>query len=189
MLRSDDTYVFGDFRLDLAEKVLLRDGKAVPVTPNVFETLQFFVENAGHLIEKDELMQRLWQNRVVEESNLTFNIKMLRKALGDNASKPKFIETVQRRGYRFIAPTQLVEKDEKGGPSSVAPSQQTQRSTSIHTVPKTGAVVALADWKLEAKPVTPDDSNTPIAKPELALVRPAIGSNQRKLIVAVATIL
>ncbi|MCA1624818.1 MAG: winged helix-turn-helix domain-containing protein [Acidobacteria bacterium] len=102
-LQTKHFYEFGGFRLDLAEKVLFRDGKPLPITPKVFETLEVLVEHAGHLIEKDELMQKIWQDRFVEESNLTFNIKMLRKALGDSASKPRFIETVPRRGYRFIA--------------------------------------------------------------------------------------
>lgn len=102
-LETNNFYDFDNFRLDLAEKVLLRDGETISLTPKVFETLQVLVENAGHLLEKDELMQRLWQDRFVEESNLTFNIKMLRKALGDNSTHPKFIETVPRRGYRFIA--------------------------------------------------------------------------------------
>ena len=105
-------YVFEDFRFDTGEKTLKLRGTIIPITPKVFETLQLFVENAGHLIEKDELMSRLWQDRFVEESNLTFNIKMLRKALGDDASNPKFIETVPRRGYRFIADVKRVEADE-----------------------------------------------------------------------------
>ncbi len=102
-LETQHFYDFGDFRIDFAEKVLLRDGKFIPVTPKVFETLCVLVESAGHLVEKDELMQKIWQDRFVEESNLTFNVRMLRKALGDDASNPTFIETVQRRVYRFIA--------------------------------------------------------------------------------------
>ena len=102
-LKTNNFYDFGNFRLDLAEKVLLRDGEIVSLTPKVFETLRVLVENAGHLLEKDELMRKIWQDRFVEESNLTFNIKTLRKALGDDASRPRFIETVPRRGYRFIA--------------------------------------------------------------------------------------
>lgn len=102
-LQTGHLYDFGEFRLDIAEKVLLRDGKIVAVTPKVFDTLQILVEHAGHLIEKDELMRLIWQERFVEESNLTFNIKMLRRALGDVATKPRFIETVHRRGYRFVA--------------------------------------------------------------------------------------
>src|SRR5438132_6220096 len=96
-------YEFGNFRLDAAAKVLFCEGKPVSLTPKVFETLQVFVEHAGRLLEKDELMQKIWQDRYVEESNLTFNIKMLRRALNDDAHAPRFIETVPRRGYRFIA--------------------------------------------------------------------------------------
>jgi DNA-binding winged helix-turn-helix (wHTH) protein/Tol biopolymer transport system component len=97
------TYEFANFRLDCAQKRLFRDGVSVPLTPKVFDTLELLVENSARLLEKDELMQRLWPDRFVEESNLTSNIKMLRKALGDDAANPRFIETVPRRGYRFIA--------------------------------------------------------------------------------------
>ena len=108
LTKTKHLYEFGGFRLDCAEKVLLRDGKSLPITPKVFETLCVLVENAGHLLEKDELMQKIWEDRFVEESNLTFNVKMLRKALGDNAAHPMFIETVPRRGYRFIAEVKKV---------------------------------------------------------------------------------
>lgn len=102
-LQTNSIYEFEQYRLDFSEKILSNGRGAIPLTPKVFDTLCVLVENAGHLIEKDELMQKLWPDRFVEESNLTFNIKMLRKALGDNAQKPQFIETVQSRGYRFIA--------------------------------------------------------------------------------------
>ena len=102
-LQTNNIYEFEHFRLDFSEKTLSNGRGVIPIAPKVFDTLCVLVENAGHLIEKDELMQKLWQDRFVEESNLTFNIKMLRKALGDNAHKPRFIETVQSRGYRFIA--------------------------------------------------------------------------------------
>jgi DNA-binding winged helix-turn-helix (wHTH) protein/Tol biopolymer transport system component len=102
-LEISNVYDFENFRLDLAEKVLLRGGEVVSLTPKVFETLQILVENAGHLVEKDELMRKIWRDRIVEESNLTFNIKTLRKALGDSSARPRFIETVPTRGYRFIA--------------------------------------------------------------------------------------
>jgi DNA-binding winged helix-turn-helix (wHTH) protein/Tol biopolymer transport system component len=102
-------YDFDGFRLDPSQKVLLRDGNPVPLTPKVFDTLEIFVENSGKLLGKDELMEMLWQDRFVEESNLTSNIKMLRKALGDSAVHPRFIETVQRRGYRFIADVKQVD--------------------------------------------------------------------------------
>lgn len=97
------SYEFGNFRLDTKEKVLFCDNQRISLRPKVFDTLQVFVEHAGRLLEKDELMQRIWQDHFVEESNLAFNIKMLRQILNDNAQHPRFIETVPRRGYRFIA--------------------------------------------------------------------------------------
>jgi Tol biopolymer transport system component/DNA-binding winged helix-turn-helix (wHTH) protein len=102
-LQSKQFYDFANFHLDVSEKVLLRDGVPVPLAPKVFDTLCILTENAGQLIEKDELMRKIWSDRFVEEGNLAFNIKVLRKALGDDAAHPRFIETVPRRGYRFIA--------------------------------------------------------------------------------------
>lgn len=108
-LKIQQVYEFANFRLDFSEKLLLQNGKPVPLTPKVFDTLVMLIEKAGRLLEKDELMQQLWHDRFVEESNLTFNIRMLRKALGDNALNPQFIETVQGHGYRFIAEVRCVE--------------------------------------------------------------------------------
>ncbi|HQY67010.1 MAG TPA: winged helix-turn-helix domain-containing protein [Pyrinomonadaceae bacterium] len=99
-------YEFDNFRVDLLEKTLLYDGEPVSITPKVFDALEILLENAGHLLEKHELMEMIWPDRFVEEGNLTSTIKMLRKALSDDASEPRFIETVPRRGYRFIATVQ-----------------------------------------------------------------------------------
>src|SRR5215831_100347 len=107
---TDSVYEFGEFRLDTAAKTLVCRGEPVALTPKVFDTLQLLVEHAGRLLEKDELMERLWQDRFVEESNLTFNIKMLRRALHDDAQRPQYIETVPRRGYRFIAGVRQVSR-------------------------------------------------------------------------------
>ena len=90
---------FGPFCLDEAERVLLRDGAVVPLTPKVFDTLVALVERSGHLVEKEELIERLWPDSFVEEGTLTRNISDLRKALGGE----KYIETVPKRGYRFVA--------------------------------------------------------------------------------------
>jgi Tol biopolymer transport system component/DNA-binding winged helix-turn-helix (wHTH) protein len=97
------SYRFGEFAVDDDQKVLLRNGSLMPLAPKVFDTLLILVENSGRIVAKEELMRRLWPDSFVEESNLTFNIQQLRKALGDNARQPQFIETVARRGYRFIA--------------------------------------------------------------------------------------
>src|SRR5688500_4966010 len=96
-------YEFAEFRVDLSRKILLRGEKPVPLTPKVVDTLEILLEKPGELVEKETLMQKIWQDHFVEEGNVTSNIKMLRKALGDDAAAPQFIETVPRRGYRFIA--------------------------------------------------------------------------------------
>ena len=94
---------FKDFTVDTDEKVLLREGTPVALPPKVFETLLVLVENPGRIVLKEELMKRLWPDTFVEEANLTFNIQQLRKSLGDNARSPVYIQTIARRGYRFIA--------------------------------------------------------------------------------------
>ena len=96
-------YEFGRFRLDASERVLLRDREPVPLTPKVFDILLALVEHGGHIVEKDDLMKRVWPDTFVEEGNLTQNVSLLRKALGENPGGPQFIETIARRGYRFVA--------------------------------------------------------------------------------------
>ena len=105
-MRASDkrTYEFGCFRLDAAEYVLLRDGRVIPMSPKVFETLLVLVENSGHVVDKDELYKRVWQDAFVEETNLTKNISILRKILSDGDEESSFIETVPKRGYRFVVP-------------------------------------------------------------------------------------
>jgi len=97
-------YEFGDFRLETSERVLRHKGKPVPLTPKAFETLLVLVERSGHLVEKDDLMKEVWADAFVEEANLARNIWTLRKALGDDEREHRYIETVPKHGYRFIAP-------------------------------------------------------------------------------------
>jgi len=96
-------YEFGLFRLDAGERLLLRDGESVPLTPKSFDLLLALVEHHGRLLEKDELLKKVWPDTFVEETNLSYNISLIRKALGDGENGQKFIETVPRRGYRFVA--------------------------------------------------------------------------------------
>jgi len=95
---------FGPFHLDLRERLLLRDGKVVSLRGKVFDTLCLLVQHAGSLVRKEELLQRIWPETVVEENNLNHNISILRKALGEKATGQAYIETVPRMGYRFVAP-------------------------------------------------------------------------------------
>ncbi|HRH44074.1 MAG TPA: winged helix-turn-helix domain-containing protein, partial [Pyrinomonadaceae bacterium] len=103
-------YEFGEFRLDTEEKILMRGDEHLELTPKAFELLTLFVENAGRLLKKDEIMEKIWADSFVEESNLTFNIGQLRKVLRDDAQQPIFIKTVRQHGYRFIATVKEVEK-------------------------------------------------------------------------------
>jgi TolB-like protein/DNA-binding winged helix-turn-helix (wHTH) protein/Tfp pilus assembly protein PilF len=96
-------YEFGPFRVDRAEHTLMRDGQPMPLRPKVFDILLILVENHGHLVEKEELMSSVWAEQFVEEGNLNKNISMLRQALGEGQNGHTFIETVPKRGYRFIA--------------------------------------------------------------------------------------
>lgn len=100
-------YEFGSFRLNPAQRVLLRDGALVPLQPKALETLLVLVERHGQVVSKEELMRRVWPDAAVEEINLTKNISILRKTLangnGHDEEQPEFIVTLAKRGYRFVA--------------------------------------------------------------------------------------
>jgi pimeloyl-ACP methyl ester carboxylesterase/DNA-binding winged helix-turn-helix (wHTH) protein len=96
-------YEFAGFELDVPERRLLCDGVEVDLAPKAFDTLRLLVENAGHLMTKEELLRRLWPDSVVEENNLNKNISVLRKVLDQSSTSQSFIETVPRAGYRFVA--------------------------------------------------------------------------------------
>ena len=102
MPTNDDSFCFGDFVLDRTEKLLTRGGRPISLPPKALQLLLVLVENRGRIVEKDALMERVWADTFVEEGNLAYTVRMLRKALHDDAGKPKFIDTVPRRGYRFI---------------------------------------------------------------------------------------
>jgi DNA-binding winged helix-turn-helix (wHTH) protein/Flp pilus assembly protein TadD len=115
-------YEFGNFRLDLIERCLLRDGIPVPLAGRVFETLRVLVEHGGRLAEKKRVMQEVWADTFVDESNLSQNVFTLRKVLGEAKDGQRFIETVPRRGYRFVASVREVHENyavtEEGLPHS-----------------------------------------------------------------------
>ena len=97
-------YEFGRFRIDVGERVLLCEDKPVSLTPKAFDVLMLLIESSGRIVEKDELMNRVWADSFVEEGNLKVTVSMLRKVLEEGAGERQFIETVPRRGYRFVAP-------------------------------------------------------------------------------------
>jgi len=110
-------YEFGPFLLDATEQLLLRDGRPIALKPKLFDLLLILVENSGHVLDKNRLMSEVWPDTFVEESSLTVGIFALRKALGDGRNNHSYIETVPRRGYRFVA---NVTEAPNGGGDSVA---------------------------------------------------------------------
>jgi DNA-binding winged helix-turn-helix (wHTH) protein/TolB-like protein/Tfp pilus assembly protein PilF len=101
--QTKELYEFGRFRLDTAERRLLRNGEPVQVTPKAFDTLIALVENSGRIVEKEALLQKVWPDTIVEEATLAQNISTLRKALSEGDAEAQYIETVPKHGYRFVA--------------------------------------------------------------------------------------
>jgi DNA-binding winged helix-turn-helix (wHTH) protein/tetratricopeptide (TPR) repeat protein len=114
---EDRLYRFGPFCLNAGERVLLRDGRLVPLPAKALSTLLALVLSRGHLVEKEVLLKEVWPDEFVEEGNLAQHVFILRRALGETTGSPKFIETVPRRGYRFVAP--VSESREDGSASTV----------------------------------------------------------------------
>jgi DNA-binding winged helix-turn-helix (wHTH) protein/TolB-like protein/Tfp pilus assembly protein PilF len=111
------SYSFGPFELDPVQRLLLRRGKPVPLAPKAMETLFFLVENSGRLVDKEELMKRVWPDTFVEEGNLTTNVHLLRKVLGKGSKGQEYIETIPRRGYRFTAEVKANPTEGEGLPA------------------------------------------------------------------------
>ncbi len=103
-LLNNHLYDFGSFLLDCEKDVLTVDGAPVPLTPKMLKLLCVLVRNHGDIVSKEDLLEQVWKGSFVEEGNLSYTIRQLRKALGDDARRPKYIETIARRGYRFIFP-------------------------------------------------------------------------------------
>ena len=96
-------YEFGPFRLDLMQRILLRNGQHVPLTLKAYETLLVLVENSGRILEKEELLNQVWPDAFVEEATLAKNVSTLRKVLAEGDGTRDYIETIPKRGYRFAA--------------------------------------------------------------------------------------
>lgn len=110
MARQSTRFEFGPFRLDVRERLLTRDGHAIPLRGRVFDTLYALVRRHGCLLTKDELMAAVWPDSIVEETNLNHNICIIRRALGEKATGQRYVETVPKQGYRFVA--QVTEIDD-----------------------------------------------------------------------------
>jgi len=105
-------YEFGEYRIEKTERLLTHLGEAVPLPPKAADVLIALLESNGNVITKEQLMQRVWPDTFVEEANLSRNVFLLRKALGDTRTGDKFIETIPRRGYRFVGPVSKTSEGE-----------------------------------------------------------------------------
>ena len=104
----DPIYQFDAFRLDVGEQRLLRDGVPVPLPPKEFETLRVLVERPGQLVSKQTLLDLVWAGTFVGDDTIAQRISLIRKALGGDPEGSKYIETVPKRGYRFVGRVQIV---------------------------------------------------------------------------------
>src|SRR6187549_3646980 len=120
-MATGETFHFDQFTLEVRERRLLRGGDVVHVAPKAYDVLVALVRQRGHLVTKDELLTRLWPGSFVEEGSLNVCVSALRKALGEDARRPTYIETVARSGYRFIGSVRLDSEDAKPSvPSAMA---------------------------------------------------------------------
>lgn len=167
-------YEFGDFRLDALRRVLSAraDGSPLPVTGKIFDTLLLFVERAGQLLDKRTLMETLWPDVVVEESNLTQTIHTLRRLLGERPDDHRYVVTVPGRGYRFVAQvtTSVFEEPQ---PAALEPTQETgaQRPAKRRMLAASGAAMVVlagvAFWLLQGSRHA--ERSAPIAPTQLSI--------------------
>jgi DNA-binding winged helix-turn-helix (wHTH) protein len=101
--QTQPVYEFLGFQLDVGQRVLIRDGNLIALTPKAFDVLLFLIQNRGRVVEKDELMKAIWPESFVEEGNLSQNIFILRKILDDQQNGGSVIHTIPGRGYKFVA--------------------------------------------------------------------------------------
>ena len=114
-------YRFGEFELEPAQSRLSRGDAIVPVQPKVHDALHFFLDRAGQLLSREDLLDGLWPDTIVNEEALTQIIRKLRRALGDNPRDPQYVATVPKRGYRFVAPVELITAAPPSGPTLSVP--------------------------------------------------------------------
>src|SRR5215471_10868697 len=105
---DNQLYEFESFVLDARSQILLNGGATVRLTPRAFQTLLVLVRNASQVVDKEQLLKEVWPDVFVEEGSLSRNIYELRKALGDDPAEPRYIETIPKRGYRFVAAVKVL---------------------------------------------------------------------------------
>ena len=172
-----ELYEFGTFRLDVAERLLSREGERVPLSEKAFDTLCVLVRRGNHLVRKDELLNEVWPDAIVEENNLDKNISLLRQVLGERTGEGKFIETVRGHGFRFVPEVRQIGVDEEGitvegsqssnlnviepRPTKVTPEPETRTVSARFLLIATVAVLVVASvigiyfWRRSSPNTTP----------------------------------
>jgi DNA-binding winged helix-turn-helix (wHTH) protein/pimeloyl-ACP methyl ester carboxylesterase len=131
--QTKQAYVFGRFRVDSGRRLLFAGDEIVALTPKAFDTLLVLVENRGTVLSKEELMRLVWAGQIVEENNLAQNIHSIRKSLSDGSEGVKYIETIPKRGYRFVADVEMLTESPPAHPAARTPAAtkpKTQYATS-----------------------------------------------------------
>lgn len=135
-------YEFGGFRLDPQQRRLVgRDGQPIPISPRVLDTLLFFVERRGELLDKHTLMKAIWPSSVVEENSLNQNITAIRRLLGERPREHRFIVTEPGRGYRFVADVQVVGDSERRAPQTIVAESAARSSDPVARVTRSSIAV------------------------------------------------
>ena len=148
--RGQTVFSFDEFRLDAEALMLYRGDREIPLPPKVVRTLAVLVQKRGAIVKKDDLISEVWDDSIVEESNLSQNLYLLRKTLGSRPDGSPYIETLRRRGYRFTA-VAIVERSSAIEVRRIAP---TGAKAARFTTETRGNVIALVDWK-EPEPESP----------------------------------
>ena len=163
-------YEFGDFQLDPRKRLLWRDGERVPLTPRVFQTLLYLVENHDSVLDKERLMEAVWPDSIVEENNLTQNISTLRRVFGETPGSHHFIVTVPGRGYRFVADVKTHEAPAAPAANNSEPVnlivEPNQRRRFMPVLLATAALLALSIavlffWRSQSKDSLPTSGKIP----------------------------
>jgi TolB-like protein len=143
-------YRFGGFELDLARAELRADGSARALEPQVFALLSHLVENRDRLVSRDELLEKVWDGRVVSDAAIASRIKSARQAIGDDGTAQRFIRTVHRQGFRFVAPVKAFRAETLIGPGPPEAARSEDAKPSIAVLPfrlrgDAGAYAAIAE--------------------------------------------
>ena len=176
---SNHYYEFGPFRLDLRERLLLRGGEPVALTPKAFNVLAVLVRRSGSLVEKDELLTEVWPDTIVEESSLSQKIYQLRKLLDDGSGEDRYIQTVPRHGYRFVAEVREVKPHPVEAPENRSGTSQIDS----REIEYTRARIVVEDEFLDDTPQQPNRLIAPASQSSV------VSRRQWQLILGVSLVL